>query len=62
MQEAKQDARFLEVQRLFYEEGLGDPDLLEEWDGEDVEALREFLTEEEYQTLIDHLEDWEPDA
>lgn len=37
------------------------PDLLEGWDGTDLEDLRDERTEEEFQTVVDELEDIEGD-
>jgi len=51
------DDRVREVRRIFEEFGFGNLTLLEEWDGLELEKLSEFLTEEEFQTLLDELED-----
>lgn len=53
------EARVREVRRIFEDYGLSNVELLETWDGRDVEALRGEMSEEEYQTLLDQLQ--EPD-
>ena len=50
--------RFQAIQRIFEDNGFGNIELLESWDGDDLSELSEFLTEEEFQTLMDQLEDW----
>lgn len=49
--------RVHEVRRIFAEYGIGSIELLEGWDGEELEELADVLTEEEFQTLLDQLED-----
>lgn len=46
-----------EVRRIFEECGFGNVALLDSWDGDQFEELAEFLSEEEYQTLLDKLEE-----
>jgi hypothetical protein len=48
-----------EVRRIFEEQGFRNLELLEEWDGHELDDLSDFLTEEEYQTLLDELADWD---
>ena len=50
-------SRRAEVERFFDEMGWEDLDRLDEWDGEDLEYLRRALSQEEYQALLDHLEE-----
>jgi len=51
--------RIREVRRIFEEYGFGNLELLEGWDGDQLEQLAGFLSEVEFQTLIDDLEDSE---
>jgi hypothetical protein len=51
--------RIAEVRRIFEEYGFGDFDLLERWEGDDLRDLCEFLSDEEYQTLLDELQEHE---
>jgi hypothetical protein len=53
----KHSDRIREVRRIFEEYGFGNVELLEGWDGDQLEDLADFLTAEEFQTLIDDLED-----
>jgi hypothetical protein len=48
--------RVREVRRIFEEQGFGNGELLDGWDGVDLAELVDLLTEEEYQTLLDELE------
>lgn len=48
--------RIHEVKRIFEEQGFGNAELLEGWDGEDLDQLADLLTEEEFQTLLDELQ------
>jgi hypothetical protein len=43
--------------RIFEEEGWGSLELVDEWDGHDLEELRSLLRESEYETLLDRLKD-----
>lgn len=43
------------VLRIFDQESWGNLELLDGWEGEDLEELRPILSEEEFQTLLDHL-------
>jgi len=52
--------RLREVQRIFEEYGFSNAELLMDWNGEELEELAEFLTEEEFQTLLDELEETDP--
>lgn len=45
------------VLRIFDEQSWGNLELLDAWDGEDVDELKNILTEEEFQTLLDRLAD-----
>jgi hypothetical protein len=56
MQASKQRDRIRDVKRIFEEQGFGNAEMLEGWDGRDLGDLAEFLSEEEYQTLLDELE------
>ena len=49
--------RRLQVERILYEMGWEGLDRLDEWDGEDLDYLREELNEEEYRFLLDRLEE-----
>jgi hypothetical protein len=44
-----------QVERIFYEMGWEDMERLDEWDGDDFETLREILTPEEFEALLDEL-------
>ena len=52
-----QQARYEEIERIFGEMGWENLDWLASWDGEDLEALREILDDEQFQTVLDELED-----
>lgn len=54
--------RVEEVKRIIEEYGFAQPEAFESWDGEDLNDLREFLTDDEFQTLLDELEDPELDG
>ena len=43
------------VLRIFQEEDWGNLELVDEWDGEDVDELKTILSDEEFQTLLDRL-------
>jgi hypothetical protein len=45
------------VLRIFDEESWGNLELVDAWDGEDVDELRNILGEEEFQILLDRLAD-----
>lgn len=45
------------VTRIFEEEGWGSLELIEEWDGADLEELRGILRASEFETLLDRLKD-----
>ena len=49
--------RIHEVKRIFEEQGFGNAELLEGWDGQNLDDLMELVTEEEFQTLLDQLQD-----
>lgn len=51
------ESRYTAVERALYELGWENVEWLEEWDGEDVESLREVLSEEQYQALADQLQE-----
>ncbi len=50
-------SRRLQVERILYEMGWEGLDRLDEWDGEDLDSLREQLNAEEYRFLLDRLEE-----
>ena len=52
-----QKTRVDEVRRIFEEYDFGNFELLERWEGDDLRELAEILTEEEYQTLLDELQE-----
>ncbi|HEX6882990.1 MAG TPA: hypothetical protein VF530_06390 [Planctomycetota bacterium] len=45
------------VMRIFEEEGWGSLELVDEWDGADLDELRSILRASEYETLLDRLRD-----
>ena len=47
------------VQRVLLELGVEGLEVMEEWDGDDLEFLRKDLGEEQYQMLLDKLRDEE---
>jgi hypothetical protein len=49
------------VQRIFEQEDWGNLELLDGWDGEDLEELKSILNEQEFETLLDRLRDQEDD-
>lgn len=53
---ATRTERIDEVKRIFEDFGFGDLRLLESWDGDDLGELSDFLTEDEFQTLLDELQ------
>ena len=57
--ETRRTERVDEARRIFEEFGIGNVAVLEGWDGAEIDALAEFLTEEEMQTLIDEFADLE---
>lgn len=48
--------RIREVRRIFEEQGFGNAEMLEGWDGDDLDELADLLSEDEFQTLLDELE------
>jgi len=50
-----------EVLRIFDQESWGNLELLDGWDGEDLDELKTILDEDEFQTLVDRLADVEAD-
>ena len=50
-------ARRRRVLRIFDEESWGNLELVDAWDGEDLDELRTVLGEEEFQILLDRLAD-----
>ena len=48
--------RIQEVKRIFEEQGFGNAELLEGWDGADLNELLDLVSEEEFQVLLDQLE------
>jgi hypothetical protein len=55
-QQPRQIERMAEVKRIVEEYGFCQVEVFESWDGEDLNDLREFLTDDEFQTLLDELE------
>ena len=55
----KPSKRRTDVERFLYDRGWEDLDRLDEWDGEDLDFLRSALTQDEFQALLDHLEESE---
>jgi hypothetical protein len=53
MDEKRKRERIDRARRIFEEDGWGNVELLEGWDGEDLEELRPLLTDEEFQALLD---------
>jgi len=47
------------VERVFYEMGWDNLEDIGEWSGEDLDALRRLLPEEQFQALVDQLADTE---
>jgi hypothetical protein len=45
-----------QVQAFFVEQGFGNVELLDGWDGKELDELSNLLTEEEFQLLIDYFE------
>ncbi len=52
----KKRERIHRARQVFEENGWGNLELLDGWDGEDLEELRDLLTEEEFQTLLDRFQ------
>jgi hypothetical protein len=48
--------RVEEVLRIIEDHGMSPSDGYLSWEGDDLEDLRQFLTEEEFQRLMDELE------
>mgnify|MGYP001305615645 CR=1 FL=1 len=46
-----------DVLRVFEQERWGSMELLDGWDGEELDELKTILDEEEFQTLLDRLRD-----
>lgn len=46
-----------DIEAFFVEQGFGNVELLEGWDGEDLDDLRDLLTDEEFERLIDRFGD-----
>lgn len=53
----RNEPRLLQVRRIFEESGFGNIELLDEWDGHELEDLRDLLSDEEFQQLLDELQD-----
>ena len=58
---AKHTERIETVRRIFEEHDFGNVELLESWEGVDLDELADNLTEEEFQILLDELEELEED-
>ena len=56
---AQQAERAVRVRKIFEDHDFGNAELLAGWDGRDLQEVAAFLTEEEFQTLLDELEDEE---
>jgi len=48
--------RVEEVLKIIEDHGMSPSDGISSWEGDDLEDLRQFLTEEEFQRLLDELE------
>lgn len=48
--------RVEEVLKIIEDHGMSPSDGYSSWEGDDLEDLRQFLTEEEFQRLMDELE------
>jgi hypothetical protein len=48
--------RIEEVLKIIEDHGMSPSDGYRSWEGDDLEDLRQFLTEEEFQRLVDELE------
>jgi hypothetical protein len=46
-----------QVIRIFEDQDWGNLELLDGWDGENLDELRDLLDEDEFQTLVDQLEE-----
>lgn len=55
------EARAAQVRRIFEDQGFGSLERLDDWDGAELEELRDVLTPEEYEILLDQLQD-DPEA
>lgn len=53
----ERDTRREVVERIFDEMGWENLEWVQEWDGAAIEDLREVLTEEQFQALLDQLQD-----
>lgn len=51
----QQKQRRQEVLRIFEQERWGNLELLDGWDGDELDELKTLLDEEEFQTLLDRL-------
>ncbi len=49
------------VLRIFEDEGWGNLELLDGWDGDELDELKDILDPEEFQTLLDRLRDADGD-
>lgn len=49
--------RIQDVRRILAEQGLGSFEQLDDWNGANLEDLAEFLSEEEFLTLLDRLQE-----
>ena len=49
------DDRRRELERIVVEQGWEDLEGLEDWDGEDLDELRELLSDDQFETLLDEL-------
>ena len=51
-----------QVERILFEMGWEELDRLDEWDGKDLDFLRKELDEEEFQFLLDRLQESEQEG
>ncbi len=56
---AQQAGRAVRVRKIFEDHDFGNAELLAAWDGGNLQEVAAFLTEAEFQTLLDELEDEE---
>ena len=55
----QQSERVKSVRKIFEEYGIGNVEQLEAWSGHELEELADGMTEEEFQILLDRLEELE---
>ncbi len=57
MKSTNPERRIDAVRRIFEDYDIGNIQMLDEWDGHDLSAIEGYLSEEEFQTLLDQLQD-----